>query len=212
MSFELKKPKGTLKYNFYRTTFYNNLYEKTMEKNEMVHAPYISKSNEPNLIFSNNTYICKTLYITKKLHSIKGVEYDATMIIEMKSNTNQHAPLYACFLLKTGAKMQTPIDKIIEGKENTELILNDYIKSSSAIVYENNDLVKSNIILFANPILVSSVFSNIRENTSLHLESYVEKYYTIAVEPILGNVVEGFKEGAEGDGPASGPRAAKCGG
>jgi protein-S-isoprenylcysteine O-methyltransferase Ste14 len=194
MSFEIKTPEETVKYNFYRTVFYKSIYEKTMAKNEMVHAPYISKSNEPNLIFLNQTYVCKTLYITKKIHSIKGVEYDATMTIELKSNTNQESPVYVCFPLKTGAKLQTPMDKVLEGKEDAVLILNDYITSKTAIHYENNDLVKSHVIVLTTPILVSSTFSNIRE-IPIYLAGYAKKYKTVSLEPILGNVVEGFKEG-----------------
>jgi len=191
MPFVINEPDGTLKYNFYRTNFYKTHYEKTMKQNRFIHAPYISKSNVPNVMFSDKEYVCKSLYIVKKIHEIKGVESHAEMIIELKSNTNQDQPLYACFLLKTESKTKTSVDQVIEGSEDTEIVLNDYIETNTAIIYENKDLFKSIVVVFTRPIMVSSRFSDIKDSP-IHLAPYVENYHTIQVEPILGNIIEGL--------------------
>jgi hypothetical protein len=204
MSFVLSEPSGTIKYNFYRTPFYKNLYEKTIKKNGMLQMQYFSKSNDPTIIYLKNTYVAVKLYIVKKIHSIKGIDYDATMIIEHKSTTNKRKPLYVCFLLKTGSKIKTELDRIIDPDSNikpeldtkidnnsTSITLNDYIESTTAIVYENDDLIQSPILIFTTPILINSNLTNLKQS-HLYLAPYVNNYNTSTVKVILENKVEGL--------------------
>ena len=169
------------------------MFEKTMSKNKTVQTKYISKPNEPNLIYLNNKYSCENIYIVEKIHSIEGVEYDATLIVEHKSITNKEKSLYVCMLLKTGLHQKNALDDIINGKE-TEITLNDFINSTKGIVYENNDLLKSNIIIFTSPILVNTTFSDIKKGT-IYLAPFVDGYNTQKIEPILASMKEGFIEG-----------------
>ena len=69
-----------------------------------IHATYIGKPNEPNVIYSTNSipknYQAENLFIYSKLHNLPGLDHDGELIIKNKSHTSQQI-IYTIFLLKT---------------------------------------------------------------------------------------------------------------
>lgn len=195
MSFKITEPiNSILKYNYYETHI--NQYQNTIKTSGYVKIPYTSKTNTPNIIFLDNQYIAKYLYIVEKIQNIEGVDYDATLVIEHSSITNSE-PLYVCIPLKTVSNMRSPIDDIIEGNQNIDLTINDFNKSKTAIVYENHFMQNATVVVFTTPIEVGSQFQEMRPGLFI-IAPYADNYSTITITSILGNnIVEGFKEGLD---------------
>lgn len=195
MSFQINNiTEGTIGYNYYRTSIHK--YQNTIANNQYVKATISSKPNEPNVSFLEKGYLATSISIVQPIHVIQGVSYDATLVIEHTSVTNQTEPLYVCLLLKTAPNTRSPIDDIVEGKLGVELVLNGIIESDTAILYNNHFIKNAVVAIFTKPILVGSRFSKLRSG-NLYIAPYSETYKTITVEPILGGfgVVEGFVEG-----------------
>ena len=148
MEFDLNntKTENTVNYNYDKTTFYKNQFEKTLENGGYIKIPYASKSNTPNIssdqLFHGN-YITKNLYIIKKKHTIKNVTFDGELIIEHTSLTNNELPLYSCFLLKTSSTNMesTNIDKLIQGTSDISMDINTNIKDTTAVFYTTNEAI-----------------------------------------------------------------------
>ena len=199
MDFEKKNNKDNIiHYNYYSTHFYKNQYEKTLLNGDYIKIPYTSQSNQPNILYDNE-YTTQNLYISKKNHDIENLEFDGELIIEHISLTNSKK-LYTCILLKTQTQTQTgiifdtPIDRIIQSKQDILLDLNEILLVSScneAIEYE--PIHSAKVIIFTTPILVSSNFDKF---SKLQLfPSPTNSGSIVRMQPILGNVIEGFKEG-----------------
>jgi len=194
MSFQIGNSKGTIGYNYYRTTIYKNQYQNTIDNSRYIKVPYTLRTNEPNITFLDHDYIAKNISIVRKIHVVDGVDYDATLLIEHESTTNKAHPLFVCLLLKSG-NSRTSIDDIIESKSDTDLVLNEYITSEKAIYYDNLFVKKSTVVIFTTPIFVASTFRELRSG-GLYIAPYSEMFSTITVEPILGgSIIEGFQEG-----------------
>jgi hypothetical protein len=196
MSFQInKKTEGILEYNYYRTSIRKTQYQNTIENSRFVTVPVSSRTNEPNISFLENGYVATSISIVQPIHVIDGVDYDATLLIEHSSVTNTAEPLYVCLLLKTSPHERTTIDDVIKGDQDTDLVLNKYISSNKAILYQNVFVKKSTVVIFTTPILVETSFGEIRPGNT-YLAPYADAFSTIAVEPILGgSIIEGFQEG-----------------
>ena len=196
MSFQISNSIGTLRYNYYRTAIYKNQYSNTIANSRYVKVPVHYRTNEPNLSFLENGYIATSLSVVQKIHIVDGVDYDASLVIEHRSITNQADPFYVCLLLKHGATSRTPIDDVIDGKRDVDLVLNSIIESSNAILYENMFVTKSRVAVFVTPIIVASSFPEMRPGDN-YIAPYSDVFSTVRVEPILGgsSTVEGFQEG-----------------
>lgn len=228
--FDLTKNKDTtenINYNYYSTTFYKNQYEKTIQNGGYIKIPYPSHPNKPNIISSmfSDHYVTTHLYILKKIHSIRGIQYDGELIIEHISTTNSNQRLYACLLLKSSpTSFLTKIDDLIlhqfsfnmppSGAEmnglaskglkdslaatTTEVTidLNDFFMMESIKQAILYDANYTKVVVFTEPILVNSSFESI---SSIELfPSYSSNYSVLSAKPLLGInhvEVEGFKEG-----------------
>ena len=196
MEFELKNKitDNVVNYNYNETIFYKNQFEKTIENGEYIQITYPSKSNTPNIVSDNlfdGEYITKKLYIIKKIHKIKGIDFDGELIIEHTSITNNEKPLFSCFLLKTKNSGTTEIDSLINSQLDITINMNDYITSKEAIYYKTNT---ENVLIFTNPILVISKFDDFKSPKIIN-PIPTNDYTTVKINNFLGNV-EGFKEGA----------------
>ena len=178
-----------VQYNYYPTPFYKNQFQDNIEKNGFIKIAYSSKSNQPNIAVFGAGYVTKNLYITSPIHRIKNVDYDAELIIEHLPLTNFTDSLYTCFLLKTSSGLRTDIDRFIEGSSDFTLELNKYITKQKAVVYKNNYLKPSSVVIFTVPINVGSKFDQLKPSANISLAPYVDEYSVLYTEPILGSVV-----------------------
>jgi hypothetical protein len=198
MSFQIGSAQGTLGYNYYRTPIRKTQYQNTIANSRYVKVQIQSRTNEPNISFLESGYVATSISIVQPIHIIDGVSYDATLIIEHKSVTNQTDPFYVCLLLKTAPNARNTIDELVEGKTDFDLVLNSIIHSDNAILYENQFVKKARVAIFTTPILVGSSFGHIRPG-SVYIAPYSDVFSTVAVEPILGGMdiypIEGFQEG-----------------
>jgi hypothetical protein len=199
MEFDLKNKiiDNVVNYNYNETIFYKNQFEKTIENGGYIQITYPSKSNTPNIVSDNlfdGEYITKKMYIIKKIHKIKGVDFDGELIIEHTSLTNNETPLFSCFLLKTKNSETTEIDSLINSDLDITINMNDYITSKEAIYYKTNT---ANVLIFTNPILVISKFDNLKSPKIIN-PIPINDYTTVKINKFLGNV-EGFKEGLVDD-------------
>lgn len=195
MDFDLKNKTADniVNYNYNETTFYKNQFEKTIDNGGYIQITYPSKSNTPNILshdLFNGEYITKKLYVIKKIHEIKGIEFDGELIIEHTSLTNNEKPLYSCFLLKTAKMETTNIDTLINPSSDITIKLNDYISSSNAIHYKTKS---ENILIFTTPILVSSNFDNFQSPKIII--PFSNDYIIVKIKKLSD--IEGFKEGID---------------
>jgi hypothetical protein len=196
MSFDTKQPidtTDTVQFNYFPTTFYKNQYQNTIESSGFIKIPYTSRSNEANIAVLGSGYVTTNLYIVQPIHLIENISYDAELIIEHRSLTNYNDPVYTCFLLQHSSwQLPTSIDNLIEGVEDTVLDLNSYISSQKTIVFRNQMLKTSLIIIFTRPIKIHTALSNLKPGLPFILP-YVNEYSIFHTNSILGEVVvEGF--------------------
>lgn len=202
MSFQIENPiRGTLRYNYYRTTIHQ--YKNTIVNSGYIKAPIQSRSNEPNVVFLEKEYTAKSISIVRSLQVINGLSYDATLIIEHKSITNDKDPFFVCIPLKYTDGIRSELDDFINGKPNIDIVLNSIIDSNRAILYDNKYSTNSMVAVFTRPILIGSIIKDITAG-DIYIAPYSDKHSTIAVEPILGSftngsieLLEGFIEGNE---------------
>jgi hypothetical protein len=187
-----------INYNYESRTFYKNQFEKTLANGGYIKIPYASKSNTPNILSNelfDGQYITKNLYIIKNIHTIKNIKFDGELVIEHSSLTNNEAPLYTCFLLKTSStnSESSVIDKLIQGTNDVSIDINSYIKDKSAIFYKTTN---ENVVIFPTPISVTSLFDNYKSPPMM--SSQINEYSIVNVKSNLGNIedkkLEGFKE------------------
>jgi len=188
MSFDITQSIDTtdiVQYNYSPTMFYKSSLQAIPQTAGYLKTPFTAKSNQPNIALFDSGYITTTLYICAPIHSVEYVAYDAELIIEHRSLTNYSAPLYTCFLLKTGGESYTDIDALLEGKD-VELDLNSLLRPQKTVVYNT-------VILFTTPITIRS--SGIRWKRGIALSPYVAKYSILRAKPILGEpLIEGLDD------------------
>lgn len=202
MSFDLTQSMDTtdiVQYNYSPTMFYKSSLQATPEKTGYIKAPFTAKSNQPNIALFDSGYITTSLYICAPIHSIEYVSYDAELIVEHRSLTNYSAPLYTCFLLKTGG-VYTDIDALIEGKD-IELNLNNLLRPQKTIVFNDNS---AKVIVFTIPIAINT--SSIKWKKCLRLSPYIGEYSIFRAKPILGEpLMEGLVDSGMPDLPIADP-------
>jgi hypothetical protein len=202
MSFDITQSIDTtdiVQYNYSPTMFYKSSLQSTLEKTGYIKAPFTAKSNQPNIALFDSGYITTSLYICAPIHSIEYVSYDAELIIEHRSLTNYSAPLYTCFLLRSGG-LYSNIDALIEGKD-VELNLNPLIIPQKTIVCNDNS---AKVIIFTTPIAIHS--SSIQWKKCLTISPYVSEYYIFRAKPILGkSLMEGLVDSGMPDLPIADP-------
>lgn len=197
MEFDLKNKitDNVVNYDYNETIFYKNQFEKTIENGGYIQTTYPSKSNTPNIVSNDlfdGEYVTKKMCIIKKMHKIKGVDFDGELIIEHASLTNNEKPLFSCFLLKTKNGETTDIDSLINSNLDVAINLNDHMTSKEAIYHKTNT---ANVLIFTNPILVISKFDDFKSPKIIN-PTPTNDHMTVKMHKIMGNV-EGFKEGPE---------------
>jgi hypothetical protein len=180
--------------------FYKSSLQATPKTVGYLKTPFTAKSNRPNIALFDSGYITTTLYICAPIHSVEYVAYDAELIIEHRSLTNYSAPLYTCFLLKTGGEGYTDLDALIEGKD-VELDLNPLLRPQKTIVFMDTS---AKVILFTTPIAIQS--SSIKWKRGIALSPYVAEYSILRAKPILGEpLIEGLADSGMADLPINDP-------
>lgn len=196
MSFDTTQPIETIdtvQYNYYPTTFFKTQYQNTIKNSGYIKIPFTSK--EPNIAVFGSGYTTTALYIVQPTHLVKNGHCTAELIIEHRSLTNYNEPLYTCFLLKSLiAQEPTQIDNLINGMDDTLLDLNSLLTNQKTIVFKNNLLKSALVIVFTNPIIINTVFPIGSLKPGLEfLAPYVNDYYILNAEPILGTkIIEGM--------------------
>lgn len=155
-----------IKYDYYDIPVLQQ--EKILENNGYIKFAYsTSKSisfSHPNLIYKENEYITKNLYIFNRYYNIKNVSYDGLLVIENEPIKNSASSnIFTIFPLKTttaNALWRPPntIDALFKDMDialHTKhfLQLNKYISDNQkTVVFEN-------VILFTSPIEICSNFN-----------------------------------------------------
>lgn len=203
MSFDLTQSMDTtdiVQYNYSPTMFYKSSLQASPEKEGYLKAPFTAKSNQPNIALFDCGYITTTMYICAPIHSIEYVSYDAELIVEHRSLTNYSAPLYTCFLLKSGGHNDTDIDALIQGKD-VEFNLNPLLRPQKSIVFNDHS---AKVIVFTIPIAIRS--SSIKWKKCLALSPYISEYSIFRAKPILGEpLTEGLADSGMPDLPIADP-------
>ena len=169
-------------------------------KLNVVQCAFVGKSNEPNVIYSNNStpynFQSSKIYICGKLHDME-VDYDGELIIENTSITTEHT-LFMVFPLKTDSTMvQNSIDTILSTKQTTSLAINNLIDNNSitCIVYTSRTQNKTSIVVVNTvPIKINTDLS--KYSSSMKLFGVTPSEYNL-VKVFLNNQ-EGFTSNQEG--------------
>lgn len=169
-------------------------------KLNVVQGAFVGKSNEPNVIYSNNStpynFQSSKIYICGKLHDME-VDYDGELIIENTSITTEHT-LFMVFPLKTDSTMvQNSIDTILSTKQTTSLAINNLIDNNSitCIVYTSRTQNKTSIVVVNTvPIKINTDLS--KYSSSMKLFGVTPSEYNL-VKVFLNNQ-EGFTSNQEG--------------
>jgi len=200
---------NSIVYNYYSTQIYLNQFQRTIKNDGYIQIPFISNKPEPNVtsdLFPLQ-YKTSTLYIVKSHDLLTDVSYNAELIIEHVSSTNNNSTrLFTCIPLKTDSSgSNTMIDKIISPTSDLtslNVVLNDMINpKSNKIVYTDKN--KNVILLFSTPVSIHSGFEkSLSEPTTPLFDMSVTPNYKIIV-PVSEkktkasneDVKEGFVEG-----------------
>jgi len=185
------------------TSVYYQQYRRTLLNGGYIDIPFSNPSNlvNPSLIYFSLDptikYKSDTLYIFKKSHLIKNIDYQGELVIKnVPMNADNGPVIYVCFPLKTNSKIKdTSIDKIIKMSEilqpkeiKTNININSMIdRSQKYIFYKEKNTI---VVVFTNPIQVSSKFTDFY--TCDLFSPYVDNYNILQNNPEK----EGFVEGA----------------
>jgi len=186
------------------TSVYYQQYRRTLLNGGYIDIPFSNPSNlvNPSLIYFSLDptikYKSDTLYIFKKSHLIKNIDYQGELVIKnVPMNADNGRVIYVCFPLKTNSKIKdTSIDKIIKMSEilqpkeiKTNININSMIdRSQKYIFYKEKNTI---VVVFTNPIQVSSKFTDFY--TCDLFSPYVDNYNILQNNPEK----EGFVEGSE---------------
>lgn len=212
-----KKYKNDIKidYNYSSIPIYINQFENNIQNGGFIKIPYISNSNDPNVITTYNgqstQYKTNALYIINSQHLIKDISYSAELIVENKSTTN-NSILYTCFLLDSSNNLNkfTNIDELIMDASNNGNNSPTTKKISLKNLIDNNNKNKtiyykpdanSKVIILTNPYQIQTVFDASLVSLIPPLFNIVPTEYKI-IESFEGfqnenqneneNIIEGF--------------------
>lgn len=193
----------TISVDYSDTSVYYQQYRRTLLNGGYIDIPFSNPSNlvNPSLIYFSLDptikYKSDTLYIFKKSHLIKNIDYQGELVIKnVPMNADNGPVIYVCFPLKTNSKIKdTSIDKIIKRSEilqpkeiKTNININSMIdRSQKYIFYKEKNTI---VVVFTNPIQVSSKFTDFY--TCDLFSPYVDNYNILQNNPEK----EGFVEGA----------------
>ena len=207
---------GIVKYNYPENVLYPN-YRKTPEKDKCIELPYLGNPSYPNLTLGDTIYNTTKIYVYGKLHQIKDLDYDGELVIEHSAITNWGGKVYTCIPLKTTTGIaDTTIDGIISMTNKVSAIsFNQILQQSAntrAIIYNDTGFFTSNntVIVLLKPVQVRASFAHFLSESDL-FASTNPKYDIVHVIqenrgqnssgalPNVGNSIEGFKEGVDGE-------------
>jgi hypothetical protein len=193
--------------NYYDCSIYFNQYERNVNNGGYIKIPYFTPENivKPNVLYISQEptvkYRSNYLYIHKKTHDIKGVRYNAELIIENIPVTNGNNKVFVCFPLVTAKRKKTVLDKIIEksyelnpSEFKTVLNLNNMFNNSQKyIFYKSGDDI---VIVFTEPIQVATSFNDKYVECKM-FSKYQDKYSILQNNSNLEGfqVLETFVEG-----------------
>lgn len=193
--------RNTITHNYYSTQIYLNQFHRTIKTDGYIQVPFVSNKPEANLVSDlfQLQYTTLNLYITKSHNLIKDTSYNAELIIEHDSTTNNDSThLYTCIPLKTVTDtVNSPIDKIINPPTDVpsiNLALNDLIKNESTKIYYK-DKKGNQVIVYTTPLSVNSNFDVSLGEPTPHLFDSVSSNYSVIIPAPQNDVVKPVKEG-----------------
>jgi hypothetical protein len=161
----------TINYNYKNIPISINQFENTIQTDGFIKIPYVSNETNPNVVTDYNNqkiqYKSNKLYIIKSQNILEDTQYDAELIVEHKSTTNDNT-LYTCFLLKSNVSLEIPtnIDQLIldasnNGNNNSNpknLSLENLIennKNKKIVYYTSNN---KKVIILTHPFVIQNSF------------------------------------------------------
>ena len=169
-------------YNYNDIPIYINQFKNTIQNDGFIKIPYISNRTDPDVIINKKQKLFKInnvskmkqyktlmLYIIKSQNIINDISYNAELIVEHKSTTNDMT-LFTCFLLKfdNGINM-TNIDELFLDASNNgqnditkkEFSLNNLVNENKknnkkTIFFEPDE--KTSVVILTNPFLIKTSF------------------------------------------------------
>lgn len=197
--------RNTITHNYYSTQIYLNQFHRTFKTDGYIQLPFVSNKPDPNIVSDlfQLQYTCLNLYITKSHDLIKDTSYNAELIIQHDSTTNNDSTyLYTCIPLKTVSNsVNSPIDKIITPSSDVQsvsLTLNDLINPQSNKIYYK-DKKGNQVIIYSSPLSVNTLFDISLGEPNIPLFETTSSNYSVIVPPTQSMtdnpVKEGFVEG-----------------
>jgi len=197
--------RNTITHNYYSTQIYLNQFHRTFKTDGYIQLPFVSNKPDPNILSDlfQLQYTCLNLYITKSHNLIKDVSYNAELIIQHDSTTNNDSTyLYTCIPLKTVSNsVNSPIDKIITPSSDVQsisLTLNELINPQSNKIYYK-DKKGNQVIIYSSPLSVNTLFDISLGEPNIPLFETTSSNYSVIVpssQNLTDNPVkEGFVEG-----------------
>jgi hypothetical protein len=198
---------NSILYNYYSTQIYLNQFQRTIPNDGYIQIPFVSNKPEPNITSDLFPLQYKTsyLYIVKSHDLLRDVSYNAELVIEHISSTNNNSTrLFSCIPLKTvSTESTTTIDKIITPSSDLtslNIVLDDVINVESKKIFYT-DRNNNRIILFTTPISINTVFDDSLNGPITPLFDISAGDYTILLPVSQKNdgskkdMKEGFVEG-----------------
>lgn len=180
MSFHLDTKKKT-------GTFYFDYYPIDVHKGNFPIA-FAGQANRPNALFEGTKYNVKQIYLSKAIHKIAGVDFDAELILEHAPITSGFKPLYVCIPLKNSGR-STTIDQL--GQKDFSLDLNSLIRSYTCVEYTSPGyLYDQTVVVLTTPIYIGADFSKFDVDL---FSAHHPDYAILTMAPIRDHV-EGFVE------------------
>jgi len=181
--------------------YYYKQYDFYKENKRQNDAKRVFLSKEPNIssVRLSSNYKSTNLYISKKVHRIKGIDFDGELIIEHIPITNGFSKLYFCIPLKTRSGSFSLLDDLIKKSKDITLSLNTILPlSSNGILYSSNRTFfnEDHVILLTEPIFVDSNFESVPKVDLF--QDYVDDYSIVSIEQYKEPIVENF-EGSSGN-------------
>ena len=201
MEFHLDKTNisSVIHFSYPINILYDKTLEKTVEKDHYIKINFPSKYPTISSPSFSSNYKSSSLYISKKIHAIKDVDFDGELIIEHIPTTNGFTKLYVCIPLKTVTGYHNSIDNIIQDKQNMEINMNNLLPiSSTGILYSSTIFpfetsFSDKVLLFTEPISVGTSFLSFQK---VDLFTPFSNYPTfISIEKHDVQEIEGFQEG-----------------
>jgi hypothetical protein len=202
MEFNLDKSNNSdiINYSYQINTIYKENIEKTIENDHYIKLSFPSKYPNISSSILDSNYKSSNIYISKKMHSIKGIDFDGELIIEHIPITNGFTKFYVCIPLKTVTGYHTIIDDLIKNKQAEINIMSLLPTTSTGILYSSSIFsfetpFANKVLLFTEPILIRSSFSSF-ETIDL-FSIFSQNYDIVTIKKYNSIEIEGFQEGLE---------------